>query len=193
MTPRNPEQFNEMREQSREKIFHTALELFGTAGYHGTSMEAIAKTAGISKGLIYNYFEGKEQLLEAILFGSIEEMETRFVTVFENTDPDVQLLRFVEMMFDFAIEEKEFWRLYWSLMSQPTLPDGIQDRVREKMHGVLLLIEEVFGRKGTDDPKAEAWLFAAMLDGVVVYYLFDSVNCPIEDIRQVICKRYALL
>ncbi len=193
MVPRNSEQFSAMREQSRKRILRTALELFGTAGYHQTSMETIARTAGISKGLIYNYFTGKEQLLEALLIGSIEQMEQRFIPVLSIPDPSAQLYRLVEMMFEYALEEKEFWRLYWSLMSQPTLPDSIQEGVMEKMRGVLGLIEDVFRRRGGCNPKAEAWLFAAMLDGVVVYYLFDSENCPISDIKETIYERYGLL
>jgi TetR/AcrR family transcriptional regulator len=52
--PRRPEQFEAIREKSREKIFSASLELFANKGYDATSIESIAKKAGISKGLIYN-------------------------------------------------------------------------------------------------------------------------------------------
>ncbi|RMG72236.1 MAG: TetR family transcriptional regulator [Bacteroidetes bacterium] len=38
MSPRSSEQWDEMREQSRAKILEAALELFGSQGYHATSI-----------------------------------------------------------------------------------------------------------------------------------------------------------
>jgi AcrR family transcriptional regulator len=49
------------------QILGVASEHFGTHGYAGTSVAAVAETAGISKPLIYNYFGSKEGLFEACL------------------------------------------------------------------------------------------------------------------------------
>ncbi|MBD3318212.1 MAG: TetR family transcriptional regulator [Chitinivibrionales bacterium] len=193
MAPRNAEQFKEMRESSRRKILRTALEQFGTKGYHTTSIEAIAKAAGISKGLIYNHFKGKEQLLEAILVGSIDEMVEMFASLFEADNPRKQLKLFIDAMFDFALREQQFWRLYWSLMSQPKVPEGIQGHVAEKLRGILDSVQRVFRLTDARDAVAEAWLFAAMLDGVILYYVFDPEHCPMDGIRKVIYDRYGLV
>ena len=58
--PRTPEQFEKIREEKRNHIMEVALECFANEGYHSTSISKIAKSAGISKGLIYNYFELNE-------------------------------------------------------------------------------------------------------------------------------------
>lgn len=192
MSPRNSEQFRQMRRSSREKILRTALELFGTRGYHTTSIEAIAGAAGVSKGLIYNYFSSKEQLLEALLVGSIDEMVELFSPLLEQPDPKRQMKLFVDGMIDFACRETQFWRLYWSLMSQPTLPEGIRGHVMEKMRGVVGVVRDVFERAGASDPSAEAWLFSAMLDGVILYYVMDPRHCPLERMRTVMYERYDL-
>lgn len=47
-------------EQMRRRILDSALEVFGAEGYDGASMNAICTRAGISKGIIYHYFAGKE-------------------------------------------------------------------------------------------------------------------------------------
>ena len=49
-------------EQMRRRILDSALEVFGAEGYDGASMNAICTRAGISKGIIYHYFAGKEDL-----------------------------------------------------------------------------------------------------------------------------------
>ena len=58
---------------TKERITATALELFANQGYHKTSINQIAKTVGVSKSLIYNYFESKDHLLAHIIDVFIEK------------------------------------------------------------------------------------------------------------------------
>ena len=67
MSPRTPKQFEEIREEKKTLIMDVALEHFANEGYHNTTINHIAKHAGISKGLMYNYFESKEELLAEII------------------------------------------------------------------------------------------------------------------------------
>lgn len=57
-------------EQRREAVLGAAQELFVEHGPGGTSIDAIAKRAGVAKGTVYLYFPSKEDILQAI--------ETRF-------------------------------------------------------------------------------------------------------------------
>jgi len=50
------------KESKREAILASARELFNRNGFRGTSMEAIARIAGLAKGTVYLYFPGKEAL-----------------------------------------------------------------------------------------------------------------------------------
>ncbi|MDV7394640.1 helix-turn-helix domain-containing protein, partial [Arthrospira platensis SPKY1] len=78
-----------------------ALELFAEKGFASTSISQIAKEAGISKGLMYNYFESKEQLLHEIIRQAIGEAEDVMVqTSSQITDPREQLLAMVNATFD---------------------------------------------------------------------------------------------
>lgn len=49
--------------QRREQIITAAVQLFSEQGYYRTKVQDIAKQAGISTGLIYQYVEYKEDLL----------------------------------------------------------------------------------------------------------------------------------
>ncbi len=64
--PRTKEQFEEIRKNTKQSIIDAGLKLFAHRGYHGTSIAEIAKEAGVSKGLAYNYFSSKSELAEAI-------------------------------------------------------------------------------------------------------------------------------
>ncbi len=48
---------------TRQRILDTALQLFATNGYEGTTMRDIAAAAGCSLGLTYRYFASKEDLV----------------------------------------------------------------------------------------------------------------------------------
>ena len=52
---------------TRDHIVDVAVDLFATAGYDGTSVEAVMRTAGVSKGALYHHFSGKDALFEAVL------------------------------------------------------------------------------------------------------------------------------
>jgi len=54
---------SERREQTRFRILEAATELYAEQGFFAVTMRDIATRAGVALGLIYHYFEGKEQLL----------------------------------------------------------------------------------------------------------------------------------
>lgn len=54
-------------ERRRPMILEVAFELFLERGYKGTSMDAIADAAGVSKPVVYSCFEGKSELFLALL------------------------------------------------------------------------------------------------------------------------------
>ena len=49
-------------EQRTQQILHTALKLFCEKGIEDTSVEEIAKAAGVGPATIYRYFETKAEL-----------------------------------------------------------------------------------------------------------------------------------
>ena len=55
-----------LTEQKREDIIEAATEEFKTHGFRATSMDRIAATAQVSKRTVYNHFENKAVLFQAI-------------------------------------------------------------------------------------------------------------------------------
>ncbi len=51
----------------REQLLQVALEVFARAGYHGTSMNDVADAAGVTKPVLYQHFESKRELYQALL------------------------------------------------------------------------------------------------------------------------------
>lgn len=53
----------QIQETRKEQILNTAIRLFDGRGYSNTKMTDISESIGISKGLIYRYFQSKEDIL----------------------------------------------------------------------------------------------------------------------------------
>lgn len=74
--------------QRREEILDAAIRCFREKGFHAASMSSIAKAFGMSAGHIYNYFDSKEDIIEAIvnrwLDNYIHTIQIRW-----NPDPDI--------------------------------------------------------------------------------------------------------
>src|SRR6201995_469123 len=52
---------------TRGRITEVSLELFGRLGYFDTSVDAIAKAAGVSRATLYQYFNGKDEIFLELL------------------------------------------------------------------------------------------------------------------------------
>ena len=73
----------------RDQILRGARAVFLASGFDGASMGEIARTAGVSKGTLYVYFDSKEALFEALTaaeHGSLAEALFRL----DETDPDIR-------------------------------------------------------------------------------------------------------
>lgn len=64
---KRPSTKTEQRRVSIERIIDAALNRFLSRGYHATSVDDIAKEAGVTKGAVYFYFESKSAVLLALL------------------------------------------------------------------------------------------------------------------------------
>ena len=71
----------------REQVLSAASECFKRKGYHGAGMAEISRTAGMSAGHIYNYFESKEAIIESIIAKDMEEMFSIFHLGLSNIMP----------------------------------------------------------------------------------------------------------
>jgi AcrR family transcriptional regulator len=76
----------ENNDEREQRILNAAAERIAHYGYDKTTVEEIARDAGISKGAIYLHFKSKEQLFEALLLRESDGMVARYFELLEN-DP----------------------------------------------------------------------------------------------------------
>ncbi len=59
-------------EEKRDAILEAAAELFLSQGLQGTSMDAVALKAGVSKQTVYSHFSSKEDLFRVVIYTKVE-------------------------------------------------------------------------------------------------------------------------
>jgi AcrR family transcriptional regulator len=173
MSPRTPEQFEEMRESRRKQIMDTALELFASEGYSHCSIAQLAKQAGISKGLMYNYFESKEALLLALIKDGMKEIMIMLDPNMDGKLDPEEVEGFIRQFFRSMNENLQFWSLFLSVVLQPGVKSFLEDKPFSNVldHFAPKLLE-YFHTMGYEDPYLEMLTISAMIEGYGSLLLF---------------------
>ncbi|MFN8187903.1 MAG: TetR/AcrR family transcriptional regulator [Gaiellales bacterium] len=66
--------------QTSNTIVEAARDLFWEQGYHATSMREIAERAGVQPASLYHHFRSKEDLLEELMSGFMQELQREVVS-----------------------------------------------------------------------------------------------------------------
>jgi AcrR family transcriptional regulator len=140
---------NSVREQkkrrTRKKILTAAYKLFARKGYEQTSVDMLAREAGIGKGTIYSYFKTKGEILLAFCE---EELEFVMTEIAAKMDPEAplseQLLTVFMGQFRYISRNRDFGRL---LMREMTFPKEMTvERSREMDERFFALLIPIFDR-----------------------------------------------
>lgn len=117
----------EQKEERRQKILMTALDLFVERGYHETKISDIASAVPMSMGLMFHYFESKEVLLfELVRMGLTSTESTSKVSMMP---PELFFEKFLEQLFEFSATQPWVFKMF-VLMGQARRP-GMPEEVRE--------------------------------------------------------------
>jgi AcrR family transcriptional regulator len=81
------------KEARPAELLEAALEVFVERGYAAANLDDVARRAGVTKGTLYRYYEGKEELLKAVVRQSlVQRLEEAEQDVARYQGPSSQLL-----------------------------------------------------------------------------------------------------
>ncbi len=118
------------KEQTRTAILSAAKHLFSRKGYDNTSIDELARQAGVGKGTIYTYFQAKSEIFLAFCE---DQLQFVYQELADKSNPDAPLLKQLMTIFmgefQFISQDKEFGRI---LMRETIFPKDLTgDRSRE--------------------------------------------------------------
>ncbi len=182
--PRTQEQYDIIRKEKKELIMNVALELFAEKGYHATTISKIAGQAGISKGLIYNYFDSKKEILDELITHGFEEVYKNFDLNKDGTLTDDEFVYFIRQSFRLVMENLQHWKLFFSLMLQPSVTERFSADYREKAAPFFEMLFSFIQSRGSKDPEGDLMVISAMLEGALLYSIATPQIFPVEKMEK---------
>jgi TetR/AcrR family fatty acid metabolism transcriptional regulator len=82
-------------EDKRRQLLDAAVRVFARKGFHASRVGDIAEEAGVAHGLLYHYFDSKDQVLEAVFQENWTVLVARIQSVEETGEPAVDQLRHI--------------------------------------------------------------------------------------------------
>lgn len=155
-------------EGTKRKILDAATELFVVVGPAGTTIEQIARSAGVNKERIYNYFGGKDLLFEHVLR---EQLASAMDTVPVPSSDARAVGDYAGRLFDYLLEHPQLLRLLeWEALVIPdAVPDESHRRDRYDERTSQLAAGQASGALGsTIDPDLLNLLILAMVSHFMI-------------------------
>lgn len=182
MSPRKPEDFEKIRSTKREHILKSALELFASYGL-SVSISKISKHAEISKGLLYHYFDSKDELIKAILLEGFDQISSAFDTNSKGVLSSEEFDSLIDETFQLIVENREYWKLYFAVMFQPQALPYIQNYAEEILPSIMKIMADFFSRKNSPDPESDAMFFGTAMDGIAMNAVMNPDLFPLDKIK----------
>ena len=190
MSPRTEKQFADIRNEKMILITETALKLFAMHGYESTPVSMIAKEAGISKGLMYNYFSSKEDLLKQIIGEGLKRFLEVLKVKNEKAVKREEIIAFIDINIEELKNNPEYFRLYFSLILQPGVFELMQADFMPLFEKLFMIITNYFSQNGEKNPYVKARYLMAVFDGIGIHYISDIENFPLDEVRDILVAQF---
>src|SRR5512139_3148917 len=165
-------------ERSRRELTEIAINCFARFGFQGTSIDRIARAAGVTKGAIYYHFKDKDDLLGAAVADRIQEFEGRVQRACEGVETSRALRRIAEVCVEHA-QSLNHPRFVIKLMAESIdTNDKISAQLREMMRRFRAFLRNLIRqaqergefRSGIDAETAAAAYTSAVLGAEFQFY-----------------------
>jgi AcrR family transcriptional regulator len=184
-----------IEEARRRQIVETAIKTIATHGYSHASLAEIARAAGISKGVISYHFEGKDDLIEAILSRLMREPAEFIKQRVDACDSALEKLRaYISANFEFMKAHRTGYVALVDLWESRGLAQGrnrFNAEVYEPSRHYLARIFEA-GQEGGEfrplEPMTIASVIQASIDGVMLQWVFDEEAIDLDACRDAILQ-----
>ena len=175
---------SEQKEIRRKQILTTALNLFIQKGFAATKISDIANATGISVGLLFHYFDSKEQLYKELIQMGSASSQSNMAT--DHNEPLVFFESIAEIILG-GIKSDPYAAKMFVLMSQAINNDVLSEELREhikqdnfRKSAEIIRVGQSDGTIREGDPVALSVAFWAAIQGICQVVTWES-DLPIPD------------
>ncbi|WP_407147935.1 TetR/AcrR family transcriptional regulator [Bradyrhizobium sp. ORS 86] len=182
------------RDDTCEKLFEAAAQVFEEQGIGGASIEAIAAAAGFTRGAFYSNFKSKDELIIAMLEDHVEQSIRRNLDLLtrHRTLPDyLEALRTMDRSRQDPLGRSPLLHMEMILFvaraekRRPELAKRLRAR-RKLIADIVVTTLRNSGRNGVHNPEWTAAIVLALEDGFRLHRLIDPDTTPADSFLRAI-------
>lgn len=161
------------KEEVRGRIVESAIECFSKNGFDRTRMDDISLSADLSKGTLYNYFNNKEDLFNAICEDSLNLLKVQLDQLFTKDRDD--LISNAELFYENfrKIQKEGSAKVFFEALSESTRNPKLQQILFKHKLNIYKVVENYLQVqinkgffKGDMDPIIIAAGLVSLFDGI---------------------------
>jgi AcrR family transcriptional regulator len=164
---------------TKSKIFHVAAKLIAQKGYNAVSMREISEQSGVSKPMIYYYFESKEKLYESLMDTGLAYNENQIQEIMTSAESTKdKLTGLFKLQFEQCLKFPEFVKffLYMFVKIEDTpLGERLRQEESRRKHGLVKLIQEGI-RRGEFGVNVKPEIAVEMIIGTITHFMWHQMN-----------------
>lgn len=174
-------------EKSRRELTDIAIDCFARYGFQGSSIDRIARAAGVTKGAVYYHFRDKEHLLEVAVSDRISEFEARVQNACAGLGPEEALRRIAAVCIEHA-HSNDHPRFVISIMVEAIDTNAaISNQLRDMMRRFRLFLRNVVKQgqqsgvfRADVDPEQVAAGYTSSVLGAEIQFYQDPENFSLD-------------
>lgn len=177
--------------ERKNQIVRATVDCITKFGYHNFSMQDVARTAGVSKGIIHYYFLNKDDLMMAVLdrvSSDIEKVLQEGMDLSE--DPRKKLEVFIKVCLEVVRSTREFYQVNMDFWTQINQKDDVRKVIAKhykKFRETCARVIKDGAEKGVFravDPLEYSSFIVASVDGISLQWLFDDKVFDYDKMRR---------
>ena len=181
--------------ERKNQIVRATVDCISKYGYHNFSMQDVARTAGVSKGIIHYYFLNKDDLMMSVLDKVASDIEKVLQADMGSIDnPKKKLEIFVEVCLDVVRNTREYYQVnmdFWTQINQKEEVRRVIANHYVKFRDTCSKVINEGVQKGQFRPvdaiEYSSYIIA-VIDGISLQWLFDDKFTSYDEMSKKICQ-----
>lgn len=169
---------------TRQNLLDAALTVFSREGYAATTLDDVAKEAGVTRGAIYWHFGSKAELYTTLITESDAASQIRMDELVAEGGGVIDIMRRISVHLLSEIDQNERTRAIHELVMFKTgIEPELEEGMERKRQGIAALVDEIEGymKIGIDsgeirpdvNARDSALAFLGIQQGMVLMWLLN--------------------
>lgn len=169
--------FDKIPKEKRDRILNVAIKEFADNGFENTSIQQIAKKAGISVGSIYKYFENKETMFSMVVHEGMSSLEELLMSLADSSeDILIKAETIIRALLKYSRKNPELIKLYCQLTTsdKSEFLNGISQRIEAVSASIYTVTISKAQETGDVRDDINPAFFAFLLDNIFMMLQFAT-------------------